>query len=89
MTVIDREQIFGYDVVSVPAIQSVAKGKFIAEVCWTVALFFVQFCVLAFYWRLFSVSKNARHAIYWTSALVASWFVGVVCIYKPIEMVYY
>ena len=54
-----------------------AQELYISEICYTVTISCVKYSILAFYWRLFSVS-NIRLPIYILTALTTGW--GVACV---------
>ena len=52
------------------------KSVWIAQVFYTFAIAGIKLAVLAFYWRLFSVS--ARYVIWVVSGMAVAWFIAIV-----------
>lgn len=55
-----------------------ALGLFVAEICYTLTLVFVELSILSFFWRSFSVRDSIQWPILILASLVCIWGAAVV-----------
>jgi hypothetical protein len=59
-------------------VEAFLKSLFIVEVCYTAAVAFAKYSILAFYWRIFKPNRSVRLAIYFLTGIMTCWALAVV-----------